>query len=66
MYYGELTPYQTSWDGKWGFVDEDDNFVIQPIYDEVDEFEGYFASVVLRGRYGYIDREGNWYDERPR
>lgn len=63
--FGELTPYQTPVNNRWGFVDENDHLVISPIYDSVEEFEGSFARVVFSGETIYIDREGNHYDEKP-
>ena len=63
--FGELTPYQTPVNNRWGFVDENDRLVINAIYDKVWEFEGAFAKVVFSGETIYIDREGNHYDKKP-
>ncbi|MEG1644111.1 MAG: WG repeat-containing protein [Bacteroidales bacterium] len=55
--------------GKWGYVDERDVFVIQPIYTTVGEFEGHYAWVniggkvknplnPIGGKWGIIDKTG--------
>lgn len=44
---------------KWGFVDRQDRWVIEPRYDAVTAFEERRAQVVLNGRPFYIDRFGN-------
>lgn len=45
---------------KWGYIDNDGNFIIDPIYDECEDFENGFAIVRLNGRWGAIDKDGNW------
>lgn len=58
-------------DGKlWGFVDENDTYVVSPIYSMVEEFFGDYARVVLGGKvkkdnlpvdgkWGVVDIHGN-------
>jgi WG containing repeat len=42
--------------GKFGFADYDDNWVIQPTYDEITEFDGLaYTFVKLKGKWGLID-----------
>lgn len=45
-------------DGKWGFVDREERFIIDPIWDEVEDFaEG--RALVRKGEfYGLIDNRG--------
>ncbi len=44
--------------GKFGFTDEEDNWVIQPVYDEITEFYGLsFAFVKSKGKWGLIDQQ---------
>ena len=46
--------------GKWGFVDEYENWIIQPMFDEVFEFIYGLARVIYQGKIGYIDFRGAW------
>lgn len=47
-------------DGKWGFVDSSDNFVIENKYDKVTDFNSYgFAGIKLANKWGVVDRNGN-------
>lgn len=42
--------------GKFGFMNSEGNWAIQPKYDEVNEFSsGYFAFAKLKGKWGVID-----------
>ena len=40
---------------KWGFIDIDGNFVIEPAYDGARSFSGGFAAVLIDGKWGFID-----------
>ncbi len=45
--------------GKWGFVDQNDNVIIDYKYEKVTEFNQYgFAGVELNGKWGSIDESG--------
>ena len=44
--------------GKWGFVDEQDNVVISFEYDNADNFFDGLARVKLNGKWGFIDKSG--------
>jgi hypothetical protein len=59
--------------GKYGFVDEWGHLIISPRFDYAEDFEGGLARVamdidcyipsafaVLGGKWGYIDKQGNW------
>ncbi len=47
-------------DGKWGFIDRNDNIVLQPKYDIVTEFNNYgFAGIKENGQWGVIDEQCN-------
>jgi hypothetical protein len=44
--------------GKFGFTDEDGNWVIQPMYDEITEFYGLsYTFVKAKGKWGLIDQK---------
>lgn len=45
--------------GKCGYIDKEANWIVEPKYDEVGEFEGGLARVGVNGLYGYIDKQGN-------
>lgn len=45
-------------DGKWGFIDENNNFVIKPTYDYVKSFQSGGALVFKDGRLYYINKSG--------
>ncbi len=47
-------------DGKYGFVDEDGNVVVDYIYDDAENQNSFgFAAVKLDGKWGAIDSDGN-------
>jgi hypothetical protein len=52
----------SGYDGKFGFIDHSGHFVINPQYDNANDFKNGFASVTLGkgndARSGYIDRTG--------
>ncbi|MCC5911646.1 MAG: WG repeat-containing protein [Clostridiaceae bacterium] len=52
----ELRPKEL--EGKWGFVDENNNFIISPKYDDVKAFSEGLAAVEMNELWGFIDREG--------
>lgn len=44
--------------GKWGFVNEDGELVIECVYDDAQSFSNGFAAVCVGGKWGYIDESG--------
>ena len=44
--------------GKWGFVNDKKEIIIQIDYDFADDFSEGLAPVKLNGKYGYIDKTG--------
>jgi hypothetical protein len=44
--------------GKWGFVDENDKLVIPYIYESANSFSEGLAGVKLNGKYGFINKQG--------
>lgn len=46
--------------GKWGFVNERKDWVIQPRFEEAKPFQGGLAAVRQNGKWGFIDKRGNW------
>ena len=48
-------------DGKVGFIDLYNRFIIEPVYDDVDDMDGFHqgvAAVKKDGKWGYINKEG--------
>lgn len=43
---------------KWGFIDREGEWMIDPEYDDARSFMNGFAAVCLDGKWGYIDEEG--------
>lgn len=46
--------------GKWGFVNERQQWVIEPRFDEVKAFQTGRAAVKQNGRWGFINKRGEW------
>lgn len=46
--------------GKYGYVDESGNQIIQPIFMDADEFHQGIARVQLDGYWGYLKDDGSW------
>ena len=45
--------------GKWGFIDKNENLVVECKYDQVTEFNNYgYAGIKLDGKWGCIDQTG--------
>jgi len=51
--------FASSKEGKWGFVDKNNNIIVEMKYDIVTEFNEYgFAGIKLDNKWGVIDQEG--------
>ena len=47
-------------DGKWGFIDKQNNVVVEYIYDKVTEFNSYgFAGIKKNNKWGVINESGD-------
>lgn len=53
----EIKPIQ-SLEGKYGYINDDGTFVIEPIYDAAEEFKKGIAIVKKGGFYGFVDKAG--------
>ena len=47
-------------DEKWGYIDKEGYWAIEPKYDGTWDFNNGIAMVTYKDRYGYIDTKGNW------
>ena len=54
-----LAPVQTQ-SGKWGFINQRQQWVIQPRFDEAKEFQDGRAAARQGGKWGFINRQGQW------
>ena len=55
----ELTPKENV-NGKYGFIDENGNWVIEPQFDDAFDFSEGLAIVEVEGKWGYIRPDGTW------
>lgn len=46
--------------GKWGFVNERQEWVIQPRFEEVKAFQSGRAAVKQNGKWGFVNKRGDW------
>ena len=46
--------------GKWGFVNERQQWVIEPRFEEVKAFQTGRAAVKQNGKWGFINKRGEW------
>ncbi len=54
-----LAPVQVS-NGKWGFINEKQQWVIQPKFEDAQEFQNGKAAAKLNGKWGFINKRGEW------
>ena len=54
-----LAPVQTA-NGKWGYIDSKNQFVIPAKFEEAKDFKDSRAAVKLNGKWGYINKLGVW------
>lgn len=54
-----LAPVQAQ-SGKWGFINQQQQWVIQPRFDESQEFQDGRAAAKQDGKWGFINKQGNW------
>lgn len=59
-HYSEgLAPVQAA-SGKWGFINDKQQWVIQPRFEDANEFQTGKAAVKQNGKWGFINRRGEW------
>lgn len=46
--------------GKWGFVNERQEWIIQPRFEETRAFQSGRAPVKQNGKWGFINKRGEW------
>lgn len=64
--YRNVRPYSEglasvqSTSGKWGYINEQQKFVIQPKFEDAKEFQGGKAPAKINGKWGFINKRGEW------
>lgn len=46
-------------DGKYGFLNENGEWIVEPQYEDAEQYSEGLAAVCQNGKYGYIDLDGN-------
>lgn len=46
--------------GKWGYINDSQQFVIRPQFDDAKNFSDGKAAVKRNGKWGFINRAGKW------
>lgn len=54
-----LAPVQAS-NGRWGFINANNQVVISPRFEDAKEFKDGRAAVKMNGKWGYINKRGEW------
>lgn len=54
-----LAPVQAQ-SGRWGFINERQEWVIQPRFDEAREFQSGKAAVRQNGKWRFVNKQGEW------
>lgn len=54
-----LAPVQAK-TGRWGFINERQEWVIQPRFEDAREFQGGKAAVRQNSQWGFINKRGEW------
>lgn len=54
-----LAPVQAS-SGRWGFINERQQWIIEPRFEDAKEFQGGRAAVRQGGKWGFINKRGEW------
>lgn len=47
-------------DGKWGYINAEGSFVIEPQFDEANDFSEGLAAVCVNGKWGFVDEHGEY------
>lgn len=54
-----VAPVQTN-NGKWGYINTQNQLVIPARFEDAKEFKDGRAAVKLNGRWGFINKRGEW------
>lgn len=54
-----VAPVQAN-NGRWGYINQNNQWVIEPRFEDAQEFKGNRAAVKLNGKWGFINKRGDW------
>lgn len=54
-----LAPVQAS-NGRWGYINTDNQWVIPAKFEDAQEFKSNRAAVKLNNKWGFINKRGEW------
>lgn len=54
-----MAPVQAA-NGRWGYINEHQHWIIQPRFEDAKEFQGGRAAVRQNGKWGFINKRGEW------
>lgn len=54
-----VVPVQAT-NGRWGYVNEQQRWIITPRFEDAQEFKGARAAVRQNGKWGFINKRGEW------
>jgi len=54
-----IAPVQAA-NGRWGNINEHQQWLIQPRFEDAKEFQGGRAAVRQNGKWGFINKRGEW------
>jgi hypothetical protein len=57
---GKLLLFKKSKEGLWGFVDDEDEWIISPLFEDVKMYSDGLAPAKKDNKWGYIDMSGNF------
>ena len=46
--------------GKWGYINEKQDWAIEPRFEDVQDFQNGRAGAKLNGKWGFINKKGDW------
>lgn len=46
--------------GRWGYIDDKQRWIILPKFEDAKEFQGGKAAVKQNGKWGFVNKSGNW------
>lgn len=58
--YSEGIAMAVVYSGQFGYLDENQNWIIKPQFDAAREFKNGYAAVRKNGKWGIIDKSGEW------
>ena len=58
-HFGDKTYAAVKIDGKWGFIDNQGQLVLEAEYEDAKSFQNGYAPIKKNGKWGYIDINGN-------